>query len=253
MKKSTILLIIIMVCLILVGSIFLINRNSNSTKEYNNVVNEVISTSQETHLIKKETKLEDIITFDYEKMKKLNSEAVGYIYLADSNISYPIVKHSDNDYYLNHDYTGNYNANGAIFVEESLLYGMDEKNCILYGHNMKSGAMFSDLNNFSDEKYALSHQHFIVYNKNTPYLYKVISTFISEATDLNTYALGFNNDAEFVSWAESIIKRSDHKFEESVILENDSTITLSTCTSSGSKRRIVVLKKINNSATQNHQ
>lgn len=183
-------------------------------------------------------------SFDYEKMLKKNPEVKGYIYLNDSQISYPIVKHSDNDYYLNHDALNNYSVNGAIFIDYEIENDFDAMNCIIYGHHMDNDSMFGDVASFSDKKFAMSHQSFYIYVGSKPYEYRVISTFVCSPTDESVYRKGFSSTSEFVSWAQDLIKRSDHEYEEKVVNENDKIITLSTCTNRGDTRSVAILKQI---------
>ena len=60
------------------------------------------------------------------------------------------VVQKDNDYYLRRDYLGYHNDNGSIFLDEAVRLNTRPYTITLYGHNMKSGAMFGCLRQFEN-------------------------------------------------------------------------------------------------------
>ncbi len=98
------------------------------------------------------------------KLYSENSDVVGYIQLGGKddpivNISQPVVKAADNDYYLTHTYLKEEAQRGAIFADYRNVFelGRLSANTTLYGHNMWNGeTMFAKLsryyepNGFSD-------------------------------------------------------------------------------------------------------
>ena len=96
-------------------------------------------------VIKKDTKEESLFPspiIDWEKLKAINEDIVGWIKIDNTNIDYPIL-HSNNDlYYLKHNYMKEYNSNGSIFTINNLPF--EDKETIVHGHNMRNGIMFSE-------------------------------------------------------------------------------------------------------------
>ena len=90
---------------------------------------------------------EKIAEYDFDKLKKMNSDIVGYIEVDNTNISYPVVKSSDNSYYLNHSYTKEKNNIGSIFLDYRNDLDNLSKNNIIYGHGRLDNTMFGSLNN----------------------------------------------------------------------------------------------------------
>ena len=64
----------------------------------------------------------------------------------------PVVQRDDT-FYLTHDARGEENRNGAIFLEASVSIQTRPYTYILYGHNMKTGAMFGSLRNYENRKF----------------------------------------------------------------------------------------------------
>lgn len=89
---------------------------------------------------------------------EINDDSVGWIYIPDTNIDYPIVQCEDNDFYLHHGIDGEYNYElGCPFLD----YRCDESftgfNSIVYAHNMEKRMMFADVARFSEEDFLRSH------------------------------------------------------------------------------------------------
>lgn len=58
------------------------------------------------------------------------------------------VAQRNNTYFLTHDALGGKNVNGAVFLDENISLKTRPYTLILYGHNMKTGAMFGGLRNY---------------------------------------------------------------------------------------------------------
>lgn len=97
------------------------------------------------------------IVVDFEKLKEVNSDVVGWIYGGDTLISYPVVQGEDNDFYLHHSYDMEESKAGSIFVEASNSPGFVDGNTIIYGHHMKNQSMFASLDYWADQEYYEEH------------------------------------------------------------------------------------------------
>lgn len=100
----------------------------------------------------------------------INKDYRGWLDVDGTNIHYPIVQSSNNEFYLNKDMDKNYLESGSIFLD----YQNDkfnDCNTVLYGHSMRNGTMFGQLKKFKDEDF---------FNK-----YKTISISEPDGTVLN--------------------------------------------------------------------
>ena len=91
------------------------------------------------------------ISSRFAKIRRQNSEIIGWLTL--EGILSEAVVQRDNTYYLTRDYQGYHNVNGAIFLEERVDLSTRPYTLTLYGHNMKTGAMFGCLRNYQDIGY----------------------------------------------------------------------------------------------------
>ena len=179
---------------------------------------------------------------DWEALKEINEEIVGWIKLDGTPIDYPVLLHKGDDenyqYYINHTYEKGKSEYGSIFVDYRSTEGVNSRNVILHGHNMLNGSMFHELTNYStdftgDLDYFKKHA---VITFNTPdgdSQWKVISVFKTNTQythgEFFNYMQGsFNSDAEFMNFVYNLRIRS--MFDVPVAVnEDDQILTLSTC------------------------
>jgi len=90
------------------------------------------------------------------RLREQNPDIVGWITVPYTNIDYPIVQAKDNAYYLRRDLNGNIAKPGTIFMD-CRCASDGSGYSIIYGHNMKSGAMFGTLARFEEKTFFDAH------------------------------------------------------------------------------------------------
>ena len=185
---------------------------------------------------------ERIENYNFDTLKKINPDIVGYIEVNNTNISYPIVKSNDNKYYLNHSFTKNLSKRGAIFLDYRNDLDDLSRNNIIYGHGLVDRTMFGSLNNLLDEEWFNNKDnHYIrIITDNRIMIFKIFSVYTidKESYYIKTY---FSNNKYFKEFLETIVKRSIHKFNINVS-PIDRILTLSTCKNDFGKRIVVHAK-----------
>ena len=162
--------------------------------------------------------------WDYDAMLKYNDESKGYIKLDGTRIQYPIVQHSDNDYYLVKGSDKVANGGGAIFMD-SRCGGLDARMSVVYGHNMMDGSMFHDLMKFSKEDFCKKNQTFDVY--------------VGHRQDI--YKFGFKDDDEFAKWIKKTYDKSNFKYDSKMPGVSDKILICSTCVDNNGNRMVVCM------------
>lgn len=111
------------------------------------------------------------------KLKKRNSDVIGYLEIPDTTISYPVIQTKDNpDFYLTHDFDKNYSFYGTPYL--SAYCDLEKSdNLIIYGHNINGGRMFGALTQYKSEKFYKKHKYvyFTTAKKDKYEIFAVIS------------------------------------------------------------------------------
>ena len=90
---------------------------------------------------------------NFEELKSQNSDTVFYLKVNNTNISYPVVKYSDNNYYLNHSFDKSKNSAGWLFADYKNKLDGTDKNIVVYGYNRRDGSMFGTLKNILNKEW----------------------------------------------------------------------------------------------------
>lgn len=106
--------------------------------------------------------------------KSVNNDVVGWIYIEDTPIDYPIVRAGDNYQYIHSDWKGNNSFAGCIYEDYRSV--LSETNLsIIYGHNMGDGSMFHGVKHYLDEEFGKEHPYFEIGTEEERYLYEVLA------------------------------------------------------------------------------
>lgn len=175
-----------------------------------------------------------------EQLKSINSDYKMWIQIENTNINYPVVQSSDNDYYLKHNFRKESNISGTVFVESANDIDND-KNIILYGHNMRNGTMFNNITNYKEESFFNEDNKISIIMNNTLYEYEVFSVYVKNVSEVNL-AIGFANEDEFINYAYNEADESLYKKDVDFSAE-DNLITLVTCSYEFTDARTIVVAR----------
>jgi len=173
---------------------------------------------------------------DFVKLKQKNSDAIAWIKVNGTDIDFPVVKGTDNSYYLTHNFDKEKNKAGWIFADYRNKFDGTDKNIIIYGHNMKNGSMFASLKDVIKEEWYNNenNKYIALITENENCKYQVFSVYQIETEE---YYLQ-TNISNFKEFVEKIKGRSKKDFNVD-IKETDSILTLSTC-ADNTKYRVVL-------------
>lgn len=183
---------------------------------------------------------------DFDKLRKENKDIVGWIKVKGTNIDYPVLRTPDTDlsYYLHRDYTGNYLYAGSIYMESCNSGDFNDKDTILYGHNMMNGTMFADLHKFEDKSFFKKHKYFYIYTPNSIRKYLIYSAYEYDDRHINNSFKHFDDDKMFKEYIDyslnpkfAIVSNVRKNAEVTI---DDKLVTLSTCTNNRPENRFLV-------------
>lgn len=174
----------------------------------------------------------------HEVLKSINDDFVGWLYYEPLEISYPVVRGNDNDYYTSYTFEGDKNSSGAIFMDFLNKPDYSNYNTIIYGHNMRNGTMFGSLKKMlNDETIAQNDPYFYVFTEDKSYMYEIFAVYLTNASS-HTYDL-IEDEAGQAEYLEYINKTATYRSEKEVTA-SDRIVTLSTCHGLHSNNRTVV-------------
>lgn len=175
-------------------------------------------------------------------LAQINPDVYGWIAVDGTQINYPIVQGEDNDYYLDHAYTGDYLPIGSIFADYRNNESVTKNyNTILYGHNITSGSMFHDVTKFFEDEY-FDNSYIYIYTTDGIFVYEPFSVYETRY-DYNYFKTSFKNAEEFIAFAEEV--RDNSSMEKDIEFNgNDRIITLSTCTNGAYYSRYALHAKL---------
>lgn len=246
-KKNNIIYILFLVIFFLVFafSIYkiyhLLNDHSSNQKEVQSIQDEIIINKEEIKKIEEGKVEEDNsvsyeLELDFQKLREINSDTVGWIEIRNTHINYPIVQTTDNDYYLNHSFYKSDNGDGWIFLSYiNHLYS--DPNTVIFGHDTHGVSMFSDLKNLYNGSLGNSIP-ITIYTEEQVYHYETFSILLTEEDD-NQYLKNRLYEKDI----KNALKDSNIDFGIDVSVE-DSILTLSTCYHNSSRKVILLAKRV---------
>ena len=211
--------------------------DNKENKEIENKLADVVTTKQN------EESEEIGYNINFEELKNINKETVGWLKVNETDIEYVVVKAKNNSYYLNHNFEKKYNIAGWLFADYKNNFDGTDKNIVIYGHNRKDGSMFGTLKNILKEEWYSKEENLVIdfVTEQEQAKYQVFSIYKIENEDYYIDTEFINN--EFAIFIKTLKERSIKDFGIEVT-QNDSILTLSTCADNNKYRVVLHAKKL---------
>ena len=172
-------------------------------------------------------------------LNKAYPNAIGWLYIPNTAISYPIMQADDNSYYLEHTYDGSSLKAGSIFLDFRCENRFMNPVNIIYGHNMNNGSMLAGVLNYADNSYFDSHKYGWLATTETVYR---IDFFSCAKADWNDDL--YKGSTPTSEWIPHILYKSVIS-REIAYTEIDRFISLSTCSYEFQNARTILTGKLN--------
>lgn len=249
LKWKNIILILIFLILFITLNISIYNiikwkLDSNKTNEEINTIQEntnieEVKDNKGTEIIKQAKKIPkenpywdyikmNMIDVNFDNLKKINSDVVGWIKVNGTNINYPFVQSKDNKYYLTHSFNKSYNNAGWVFLDYR-NNNINNRNTIIYAHGRTDKTMFGTLRKVLNNGWINNTNNYVIKisTEKENSLWQIFSIYHIPTT--NDYLqTEFKDEREYQRFLNILKNRSNHNFNTS-ITSNDTILTLSTC------------------------
>ena len=167
-------------------------------------------------------------TINFEELQKINPDVIGWLYIENTNINYPLVQGNDNTYYLSHSYYKKYSAAGSIYMDTTASSDFTSFNTFIYGHYTPYGTMFAEIGKYMNQQFYEQHKNIYIYTPNKNYKLEVFSVHTDKASS-KSYQMNFTTDAAFSDYVNLMIKKSVIKTDVKIDPEVDKIITFYSC------------------------
>ena len=183
----------------------------------------------------------------FTQLYEQNNDLIGWLMVCD-HIEEPVL-YRDNSYYMERDYNGNYSMAGSIFLDEKDAPLMTDDTLLLYGHNMRSGSMFGDLDNYRDRSYLAKYPIIKLHSiyEEEPREYVIFTMFdASMNKDDSSYIkirqFNFETAEEKQAYIDEMVGRSIFQMPVEANAE-DQLVMLVTCSYSHNNGRFLVVAR----------
>ena len=240
MKNKILTIIEIILVIILLVSLYRIYNYNKEDKEFKDATREVQEKFEREEVDTPDPKVDEKENRNLEAIKRIEDlrkdypSVVGWIRVGGTEIDYPIVKGSDNDYYLNHNYKDEYNVFGAIFMDYRNDENFSDHNTIVYGHNNARAGNFKDLHKYEEEGFFAEDRFIEIYSLNGYKKYKAFAVYNASPYDK------FRSPAYSEEEAEDLLSyiKEKNTFNGDLPSKLEDILTLQTC-SPGDTRLVV--------------
>lgn len=185
-----------------------------------------------------------LLEVDFNELLAKNSDTVGWIQVKGTNINYPIVQTTNNDYYLTHAFDKTTNDAGWVFMDYRNDAVNFNQNTIIYAHSRYNGTMFGSLKNILNSSWYTNKENHIIRlstpSENTMWQVFSVYTIPKESYYITT---SFSTDESYSEFLNTIKGRSEVDFSGTVNT-GDKILTLSTCKDNFGNRVVMHAKLI---------
>lgn len=168
-----------------------------------------------------------LLDMDLSALRDVNGDVLGWFVIPGTEISYPLVQGSDNDYYLDHSWKREYSSLGSIFMDDESAADLSDFNTLIYGHRMRSGAMFGALRSYASTNFWTSAPYIYIADSECVRRYDIFAAYEVPVTG-KTYEQSFSSTQAKQEFINYCVRRS--VFNAGVVPgTEDCILTLSTC------------------------
>ena len=186
--------------------------------------------------------LEALREIDLDALRQVNPDVIGWIRVPDTKLDYPLVQGEDNDYYLNHTFTGRASSVGTLLSLCRTDYAAPSQNIALYGHHLRTNNMFTPLLSYKQQSFWQEHDSIVLDSLYRRETYRVFAALNMNIQEWDPSVADFPSGEAFMAFVQRAQALSFYDTGVEVN-EEDEIVTLITCDRSyaGADGRMVVM------------
>lgn len=171
------------------------------------------------------------ISIDFNALKAVNEDIYAWIEVPGTIISYAVVQHpTDELFYNSHNVDKSYYSGGSIFSQTYNTKDFTDPVTVLYGHNLKSNRMFSQLWNFADTDFFAENRYIYIYTPEKVYQYEIFAACPCASHHL-LLCYDFEEEESFLTFFDTVHTSTvdTNLADDSFPGTDDRVLVLSTC------------------------
>lgn len=166
----------------------------------------------------------------------------GWLFQEGTCINYPIAIGKTNEYYSHRLLNGESNRMGSLFIDCNETGDFNDRNTVIYGHNMRNGSMFHCITDYKDSKVYDARPTMTIYTKDKTYTLDLFAGVVVFA-DYVSVKIDFESDDDFMEYVKDL--KASSTFESDVeVRPEDKLVTLCTCSYEYDNARYALVGKL---------
>jgi sortase B len=178
----------------------------------------------------------------FAELRVINPEVFAWIEVYGTDIDYPVVQGQDNMKYVDTDAEGKYSLTGAIFLDYRNSRDFSDFNSILYGHHMERNAMFGQIGQFADKEMFESRRYGNLYYDGADHGLEFFAFLHCDGYNYEVFTTRVERSGR-QAYLDNLLESATHTRDIGISVE-DRIILLSTCSSSSTNGRDIVVGRI---------
>lgn len=184
------------------------------------------------------TPLQALETIDLAALQEENPDVKGWIYIPDTELSYPLLYGKNNDFYLYRSWDKARNNCGSIFFDFRCSPGFEDFNTVIYGHRMRNDSMFGTLKYYQDPEFWRNHPTIYIADATGVRQYDIFAAWEPSVTS-PVYSMDYGSQTRRQEFLDACLR--GNQLDTGIVPHpEDKILTLSTCTGRGHATRWVV-------------
>ena len=179
---------------------------------------------------------------DFGAVQEEFPNAVAWIRINGTGVNYPVMYGADNQYYITRRPDGKSSRSGSIFIDYRNSPDFSSQNTFIYGHRMKSGAMFGMLKNYTSQSFYEKHPIVSIFTPKGNYELQLLAGYTFDIMK-ETQPMKFSDSKSYENYIDNIKRRSIFKSDVEVNY-GDRLATLCTCVSNNDDFRLILVGKL---------
>lgn len=176
---------------------------------------------------------------DFEYLKTLNPDCVGWLYQESSALSYPVMQSIDNEWYLTYGFdNGKLNDKGMAVLDVACNADFSDDVLYLFGSG-REGSCFETLNNYTDPLYAIANPSLRLLTPGGDYHADIFACLVTKQNDNSSWRVP---ETDFQPWLDGVVAASTFVSGKAVRPKEGDKLLVIVVNNKNARRRVLLCR-----------